>query len=361
MDTTLPDILTSCQQQTSSSGCPPPQPHHPDTASPAFPDHHATLSSASARNAAVRLLSSLLSALPKEEVLEILVVRSSPTNCCSAAAPACIPPAAAASFLNELHSTEIYHIVQQCLQESADALQTDVCSTIDSLSESAASLTPQADSDPVGNLHNKDFHASSSHNQLVGLGKDILSSTEPSLSPEVDNLPSDDLRINDLACEASSAHTDSASAQLPSTAISSCCYQQSTESQSHKATQKQHEQSSNSLDALQSLAIRSAGVDADSDSLDSMTGSMSQHAKQLHGVEALCMFLLTTDGVWSLVQDVQVGVAACFGHDCRLSFHASTVIFAQKQCSVCNPFFSLCSKMCAASSKVLSRLPLKNA
>ena len=67
-------------------------------------------------------------------------------------------------------------------------------------------------------------------------------------------------------------------------------------------------------------------MDADADSLGSMTVSMSHHAKQVHGVEALCMFLLITNGVWSLVKDVQVGVTAFFGHDCRLSFHASTVM-----------------------------------
>jgi len=117
-----------------------------------------------------------------------------------------------------------------------------------------------------------------------------------------------------------------ACAQLPSITISSCCHQQPTESQSHEATQKQRQQSSNSLDDLQSFAIRSAAVDADVDSLGSVTKSMSQHAKQLHGIEALCMFLLTTDGVWSLVKDVQVGVTAFFGHDCRPSFHASTVM-----------------------------------
>ncbi len=338
MDITLPDLLTSHQQQTSSSRHSPSQPHHPDIASPAFPDHDATLSSASARDAAVRLLRSVLSALPKEEVLEILVVRSSPTNCCSAAAPACIPPAAAASFINELHSTEIYRVVQQCLQESTDALQTDVCSTIDSHSESAVILGPRADANPTCNGQSKDSHASSSHNQLIGMSKGTLTNTEPSLSPEVDKLPSDGLcisaakqlaAIHDLACKASSAHTDSAelaSAQLPSITISSCCHQQPTESQSHEATQKQRQQSSNSLDDLQSFAIRSAAVDADVDSLGSVTKSMSQHAKQLHGIEALCMFLLTTDGVWSLVKDVQVGVTAFFGHDCRPSFHASTVM-----------------------------------
>lgn len=319
MDNTLPDILTSPQQQFSSSGHPPPQPHHPDSAPAAFPDHHASLSSASAKNAAVRLLRSVLSALPKEEVLEILVARSSPTNCCSAAAPACISPAAAASFLNELHSTEIYRVVQQCLQESMDAQQTDACSTSDSHSETAANLGPQADRDPSGNLHNKGSHANSSHKTIIGLSKGILTNTAPSLSPEV-NLSSDDLSIsapeqlaviNNLARKASSAHTDSAefaSAQPPSTTISSCCHQQPLESQSHEAMQKQHQESSDSLDDLQSLAIRSAVVDADADSLGSMTGSMSHHAKQLHGVEALCMFLLITDGVWSLVKDVQVQV-----------------------------------------------------
>ncbi len=338
MDNMLPEILTSHQRQISPSGHPPPQPHHPDIASTAFSDHHASLSSASARKAAVRLLRSVLSALPKEEILEILVARSSPTSCCSAAAPACVSPAAAASFLNELHSTEIYRVVQQCLQESTDALQTGVCLTSDSHSGRAAILGPQADLDPSDNVHNKDSHASSSHNHLIGLSKGLLTNTEPSLSPEVDKLPSDDLRIsaaehlaaiNDLACKASSAHTDSAefaSAQLPSTTISSCCHQQPMESQSPEATQKQRQQSSNSLDALQSLAIRSAAVDADADSLGSMTGSMSQHAKQLHGVEALCIFLLITDGIWSLVTDVQVGVTAFFGHDCRLSFHASSVM-----------------------------------
>lgn len=338
MDTTLPDILTSHQQQTSSSDQPPPQPHHPDTASPAFPNHHASLSSASARNAAVRLLRSVLTALPKEEVLEILVARSSPTNCCSAVALACIPPAAAASFLNELHSTEIYRVVQQCVQESTDALQTDVCSRSNSHSGRAASLRPQAGSEPTCNFHNNDSHASSSHNQLIGLSKGTLTTTEPSLSPKVDNLPSDDLRIsaaeqltviNNLECKASCAQSDSAefaSAQLPSTTISSCCRQPSMESQSHEAAQKQRQQSSNSLDALQSLATGSAAVGADADSPGSMTESMSQHAKQLRGVEALCMFLLVTTGVWSLVKDVQVGVIAFFEHDCRLSFYASTVM-----------------------------------
>ncbi len=98
------------------------------------------------------------------------------------------------------------------------------------------------------------------------------------------------------------------------------------ESQSHEAAQKQRQQSSNSLDALQSLATGSAAVGADADSPGSMTESMSQHAKQLRGVEALCMFLLVTNGVWSLVKDVQVGVIAFFEHDCRLSFYASTVM-----------------------------------
>lgn len=335
MDTTLPEILTSHQRQISSSGHPQP---HPDIASAAISEHHASLASASARNAAVTLLRSVLSALPKEEVLEILVPRSSPTNCCSAAAPACISPAAAASFLNELHSTEIYRVVQQCLQESTDALQTDVCSTSDSHSGRAAIPGPQADADPAGHVQNKDSRASSSHNQLVGLNKGVFNSIEPTLSLEVNKNPSRELCIsaaqqlacaNDLACKASSAHTDSAefaSAQLPSTTISSCCRQQPRESQSTKATQKQHQQSSNSLDALQSLATGSAVVDADADSLGSMTGSMSQHVKQLHGVEALCMFLLITDGVWSLVKEVQVGATAFFGHDCRVSLHASTVI-----------------------------------
>ncbi len=334
MDNKLLDILTSNQQQTSCSDHPLPQPDHPYIPSTAFPDHHASLSSASARTAAVRLLRSVLSALPKEEVLEILVARSSPTNCCSTAAPACVSPAAAASFLNELHSTEIYRVVQQCFPESKDVLQTDVCSTSDSHSESVAISGPQAALDG----QSKDFHASSSHNQLIGLSKGILTYTEQSLSPEVDNLPRNDLcisaaeplaAINDLACKASSAHTDSAefvSAKLPSTTISSCCHQQPSESESREATQKQRQQSSNSLNALQSLAIRSAAVDADADSLGSMTVSMSQHAKQVYGVEALCMFLLITDGVWSLVKDVQVGATAFFGHDCRLSFHASTVM-----------------------------------
>ena len=337
METMLPDILTSHQQQTSSSGHPPPQPHHPDIASTAISDHHASFSSAFAKDEAVRLLRSVLCALPKEQILEILVARSSPTNCCSAAAPACISPAAAASFLNELHSTEIYRVVQQCLQESADALHTDVCSTRDSHSGRAAIPRPQAGSHTTGSGQNKGSHTSSSHNQLVGLSKGILTNTEPSLSPEVDNLPSSDLRIsaaeqlaaiNDLACKASSAHTDSAefaSAQLPSTTISSCCHQQPRESQSHEATQQQ-QQSSNSLADLQSLAIRSAAVDTDADSLGSMTESMLQHAKQLHGVEALSMFLLITDGVWSLVKEVQVGVTALYGHDCRLGLYASTVM-----------------------------------
>ncbi|KAL0041162.1 hypothetical protein WJX77_007260 [Trebouxia sp. C0004] len=222
MDTTLPDILTSHQQQTSSSGCPLPQPHHLDITSATIIDHHVSLSSASAGSPAVRLLRSVLNALPKEEILEILVVRSSPTDCCSAAAPACISPAAAASFLNELHSTEIYRVVQQRLQESTDALQTDVCSTSDSHSGRAAIPRPQAASDTTGNGQNKGSHKSSSHKK--------------------------------------------------------------------------------------SLAIRSAAVDADADSLGSMTGSMSQHVKQLHGVEALCMFLLITDSVWSLVKDVEVQV-----------------------------------------------------
>ncbi|DBB18600.1 TPA: hypothetical protein ACH3X3_000227 [Trebouxia sp. C0006] len=244
-------------------------------------------------------------------------LRGTQQSDCSVAL-ACIPPAAAASFLNELHSTEIYRVVQQCVQESTDALQLDVCSRSNSHSGRAASLRPQAGSEPTCNFHNNDSHASSSHNQLIGLSKGTLTTTEPSLSPKVDNLPSDDLRIsaaekltviNNLECKASCAQSDSAefaSAQLPSTTISSCCRQPSMESQSHEAAQKQRQQSSNSLDALQSLATGSAAVGPDADSPGSMTESMSQHAKQLRGVEALCMFLLVTTGVWSLVKDVQV-------------------------------------------------------
>lgn len=339
MDTALPEILASHQQQISSSGCP--QPHRPDIAS-AGCDHQTYLSSASARKEAVRLLKSVLSALPKEEILEILVARSSPTNCCSAAASACVSPAAAASFLNELHSTDIYHVVQQCLQESTEALPTGVCSTSASHTESGATPGPQADAYP-SHVHDKGSHASSSHNHLVGMSKGILTNTEPSLSPEVDNLPSDDLRIsaaeqlaarNNVACKVSSAHTDSAEfASAPSSTISSCCYQQPRESHLREATQKQRQQCSDSLHALQPFAAGSAAVDADADadSLGSMTGSTSQHTKHLHGVEALCMFLLITDGVWSLVKDVQVGVTAFLRHDCRLSFHASTVMMLQKE------------------------------
>ena len=345
MDNKLPDILTSYQQQTSSSDHSPPQPHHPDNPSPAFPDHHASLSSASASNAAVRLLRSVLSALPKEEVLEILVARSSPTNCCSAAAAACIPPAAAASFLNELHSTAIYRVVQQCLQESSEALQTVVCSTSISHSESAAILGPRADTNPACNGQSKDSYASSSHNQLIGVRKGTLTNSEPSLSDDLLGSAAEQLAAkNNLACRVNSAHTDSAdfaSAQLPSTTISSCCHQQPLGSQSHDVTQKQHQESSDSLNALQSLAIRSAAVDADADSPGSMTGSMSQHAKQLHGVEALCMFLLVTDGAWSLVKDVQVGVTAFFGHKCRPSLHASTVMARAKVLQTMLSLYSL--------------------
>lgn len=346
MDTTLPQILSSDHPRPRPSDVT--QPQLPDAAAAAAAsEQDSTESSVSHGDTAIRLLRSILGAVPLEEVSAMLATRNSSLSCCSAAAPACVSPAAAASFLDELHSTELFSVVHAHLTGPTDVLATDILAT-----DSLSAMEPQPKQAAVAglqtNLHQtdrahakppvgRDCHVGSLDSQYVNTGSaeeatnrqngDLQADACSATAPAADDLSksgdaaaavTQQPACTNEACSgvtpACNDRTDAIEVSAPP--ILSCCCQKPDAPQcTGLALEQQHLSRHNSPEVLQSSAAVSTGLPADSSDGNVLTRLATGHEKG-HRPEALCMLLLLIpETVWRLVPVIQVGFvdSSCSG------------------------------------------------
>lgn len=364
MDITLPQILSSNHPRPRRSAVTQPQPHLPATAvAAAASEQDSTESSvshgdtairprphlpaaaaaaseqdnaeppASHRDRAIRLLRSILAAVPLEEVSAMLVARNSSLSCCSAAAPACVSPAAAASFLDELHSTELFSLVQAHLTGVTETLATDSLSAVEPQPKQAAVAGLQTNLHQTDGAHantpvRRNCHISSCHSQSVtkasaeevtnhqdgDLEADACSATAPaaddlSKSSDFAAATQQPARTNEACSGVPPACNDRTDAIEVSAfpAPSYCCQQPGAPQCIDLALEQQQLSLHSGHEVLQPSAAAAVGLPADGSDGIALSQLATGH-EQDHRAEALCMLLLLIpETVWRLVPLIQVG------------------------------------------------------
>ncbi len=297
MDTALPQTLSS-DQPPSSQDRPDLRLDELNNATVSKSGVHDTMSSSSARHAAIRLLQLVLSVMPQPSVLDMLVGRGSPTSCCSPAAPACVSPAATAAFISELHSTELYGVVQSCLTQAPDTRATEP--PADLHADQAQHDRSQNHTEPTDehtqptDEQSHDSHPESAH---------IMSSIE-SAGPWAQDSQTDTCQ-NKAACV---APADPAGIGNSSGGATSNEADQATANEADQATANEDDQAVAAGVPTPELHTPSAPPCC----RQSLQHPPSMNSKQTsyditHTAEALCMFLLLVPrAVWNQVQDQQV-------------------------------------------------------
>lgn len=347
MATTLPHVLSSDQlvnSQHYSQVC-------RDSVAPTTGVSLCDKSVPTAQTAAAIVLKLVVASVPMHSVSQVLTVRSSTVSCCSPAAPACSLPGATAHFLSELHSTDLFGAVQQCLMGGSDVLETNIAS-----SDRPQVATPQMD-EVLTNRRGKEAlqaaavvpgqpqtHQAQTDQPQMHVGNPMArypqtdnSHTDTLLSPgsKVSLLPHPASKDTDpcsanthpagcaganlvqtAAAAASPSSLSAAAAASPSDAASpsspSCCHQQARQAVIAD-TAHFPERRADKVDhgSAQDPVMLAAALQASPAAVHSMTASSPHTYQHAHIAEAICMFLLLVPrDLWGQVRDAQVH--SCF-------------------------------------------------